>query len=251
MVPGDLARPDTVLPAVEGADIVINLVGAWDGPLETLHRDGPAALAARAAQTGAAMIHVSANGVREDHAARYARTKAQGETAIRAALPSAIILAPTMLFGPDDQSTNRFAAMGWMPLVPVLRPDVKMQPLFVGDLARIVAAIAARPADHAGRRLVLGGPDAMRMEDFVGRVLRLSGRPRPLVPLPDIAGSLMAATSFLPGAPLSADQWALLQEDNVAPDNDAAAFGPLTDLSIAAEWLQRFRPGGRFRPVGA
>ena len=252
-IAADLARPASIERAVEGANAVINLVGIFKGDLQAIHVEGARLAAKAATATGAAsFVHVSAIGADPAGASDYGRTKGLGEEAVRAAFPTATIIRPSVVFGAEDQFTNRFASMARLPLLPVIAPNTRFQPVFVRDLAQAIAAATLDPARHGGKTYELAGPDAMTMRDLNAEIADLADQSPELVDVPDFVAGAMARLGFLPGAPLSRDQWLMLQQDNV-PSGDLpgfAAFGIVpTPMSAAApEWLGRFRKGGRFSP---
>lgn len=249
----DLARPETVARALSGADAVVNLVGTFATVrMQSLHVDGPAALA-RAAGT-LPFVHISAIGANPQSDAVYGRTKGLGEAAVRSVHPQATILRPSVVFGREDQFTNRFAALiAKLPVVPVLRPGARFQPVFVGDVADAIAAALVAPEAHGGRTYELGGPDTLTMAELFGWLARTIGRPERFAQLPDAAGAILSQLGFLPGAPITRDQWKMLQADNVAAHDGLAALGiaatPL--VAVAPQWLVRYRRQGRFARVAA
>lgn len=252
-IAADLARPASIERAVEGASAVINLVGIFKGDLDRIHVEGARLAATAAAATGAAsFVQVSAIGADPASASDYGRTKGLGEEAVRAAFPTATIIRPSVVFGAEDQFTNRFASMARLPLLPVIAPNTRFQPVFVLDLAQAIAAAALDPKRHGGKTYELAGPDAMTMRDLNAEIAGFADQSPELVDVPDFVAAGMAALGFLPGAPLSRDQWLMLQHDNVASGDlpGFAAFGIVpTPMSAAApEWLGRFRKGGRFAP---
>ncbi|MET4897894.1 complex I NDUFA9 subunit family protein [Sphingomonadaceae bacterium jetA1] len=247
-VAADIARPDTVARAVEGADAVVNLVGVMGGDMRRIHVDGARAVAEAAQAAGVgALVHVSAIGADVAGQASYARSKGEGEAAVRQAFPNATILRPSIVFGREDQFVNRFAGMVSGPIVPILRAGVKFQPVFAGDVGEAVAAALHDAETHGGRTYELGGPDILSMGELVRWVARTLGRKPSFVELPDFAGALLAR---LPGSPIGWDQWLMLQQDNVV----AAGAPGLADLgvtpeplaAVAPEYLVRFRKAGRF-----
>lgn len=252
-IAADLARPASIERAVEGAAAVINLVGIFKGDLERIHVEGARLAAKAAAATGASsFVQVSAIGADPDSVSTYGRTKGLGEQAVRHAFPSATIIRPSVVFGAEDQFTNRFAAMARLPILPVIAPNTRFQPVFVRDLAQAIAAAALDPRAHGGKTYELAGPDAMTMRDLNAEVAGMADQSPELIDVPDFIAAGMAALGFLPGAPLSRDQWLMLQTDNV-PGGDLpgfAAFGivPTPMSAVAPEWLGRFRKGGRFSP---
>lgn len=251
-VAADVARPETVMRAVQGSDAVVNLVGSFTGDLNRIHVAGAEAVAKAAAATGAqALVHVSAIGADAASASRYARTKGEGEAAVRAAFPHATILRPATVFGREDQFINRFAAMiARLPIVPVLKPETRFQPVFVGDVAEAAARALADPGRHGGHVYELGGPDVLTMMALQRWIAAAIGRTPHLVALPDAAGATIAALGFLPGAPISSDQWKMLQKDTVvASDAEGLAALDVTPTpieSVAPGWLVMYRRAGRF-----
>ena len=252
-IAADLARPETLARAIEGADAVINLVGIFKGNLELVHVHGAGKLASAAKTAGAkAFVHVSAIGSDPESESEYGRTKGLGEKAVRAAFPGATIIRPSTVFGPEDNFTNRFAALAQWPILPVIAPKTRFQPVFVRDLGKAIAAAALDPKNHAGKTYELAGPEAMTMRELNTEVAELAGQSPELVDLPDFMASIIATFGFLPGAPLSRDQWLMLQKDNV-PSGDLPGFkafgiNPTPLGSVARDWLSRFRKGGRFAP---
>ncbi|WP_294236977.1 complex I NDUFA9 subunit family protein [uncultured Sphingomonas sp.] len=244
----DIARPDTVARAVEGADAVVNLVGVMGGNMQAIHVEGARTVAEAAYKAGAqALVHVSAIGADEHGAAAYARSKGQGEAAVRQAFPNATILRPSIVFGREDQFVNRFAGMVSAPIVPILRPGVKFQPVFAGDVGEAVANALRDPESHGGKTYELGGPDVISMGELVRWIAKTLGRKPNFVELPDVAGALLAR---LPGSPISRDQWLMLQADNVvsAGQPGLAELGVTAEplATVAPEYLIRFRKAGRF-----
>ena len=252
-IAADLARPASIERAVDGANAVINLVGIFKGDLDRIHVEGARLAAKAAAATAAAsFVQVSAIGADPASASDYGRTKGLGEQAVRAAFPTATIIRPSVVFGAEDKFTNRFASMARLPLLPVIAPNTRFQPVFVRDLAQAIAAAALDPARHGGKTYELAGPDAMTMRDLNAEIATLADQSPALIDVPEVIAGAMARLGFLPGAPLSRDQWLMLQHDNV-PSGDLPgfkAFGIVpTPMSAAApEWLGRFRKGGRFAP---
>lgn len=245
----DMARPDTLARVVQRSDAVVNLTGTFDvGAMQALHVDGPAALARAAGAVP--FVHISAIGADAAGDSVYARSKGLGEAAVRSVSPHATILRPSTIFGREDAFTNRFAAMiERMPVVPVLRPEVRFQPIFVADVADAVIAALGNPGAHGGQTYELGGPDILSMRALVAWLARETGRVPNLVELPDIAGNLLSMAGFLPGAPITRDQWKLLQHDNIVTGADGLAelgVAPTPLAAVAPGWLVRYRKAGRF-----
>jgi NADH dehydrogenase len=197
---------------------------------------------------------MSAIGADSDGASAYARSKGDGEAAVRAAFPSAAILRPSIVFGREDRFINRFAAMiRALPVVPVIAPDTKLQPVYVGDVAdAVVAALNSAPEETAaGRTFELGGPQVLTMRDLLSWIAAATGRKPLFVDLPDAAASALATgLGWAPGAPITRDQWRMLQRDNVvAIDAQGLAqlgVTPTSLASVADGWLVQYRRHGRF-----
>ncbi|WBX86231.1 complex I NDUFA9 subunit family protein [Sphingosinicella microcystinivorans] len=251
----DLGNAASLARAVEGADAVVNLVGTLSdshGGFEAVHVKGAGAIAKAAAAAGAAvLVHVSALGADAESESGYGRSKALGEAAVRAAFPKATILRPSVIFGSEDGFLNRFAGLLRLPVVPVVAPATKFQPVYVVDVARAIAAAACEPSLHAGKTVSLGGPDVLTMRGLLDWLAQTTGRDPVLVDVPDAAAGLLASlTGWLPGAPLTTDQWKMLQTDNVVPEGapglSALGVDATPMAAVAPGWLVRFRPHGRF-----
>lgn len=252
----DIREPASVARAVAGSDAVVNLVGAF-ADMDAVQHRGAANIAGAAADAGITrLVHVSAIGADADSPAVYGRSKGLGEAAVLAAVPSATILRPSTVFGREDQFINRFAAMIRLaPAVPLVSPRTKFQPVYVGDVADAVAASLADPA-AAGRVFELGGPQILSMEELFRWIAAAIGRKPLFVTMPDAVAAAMARlTGWAPGAPLTWDQWLMLQKDTVV----ATGAATLADLGVAAtpldavahEWLVTFRRHGRFSKPSA
>lgn len=250
-VAADLSKPESIARAVVGSDAVINLVGILSGDFHNVQAEGARIVAEAAAQAGAsAFIHISAIGADAASDSAYGRSKGDGEAAVRAAFPAATILRPSIVFGREDQFVNRFAAMiASAPVVPVLRAGTKFQPVYVGDVADAVVAALDHPELAAGKILELGGPDVLTMGGLVRWIAKTTGRRRAIVELPDAIGATIATFGFLPGAPITADQWKMLARDNVVSSEDGLktlGIVPTPLDAVASGWLVRYRKGGRF-----
>jgi NADH dehydrogenase len=253
----DVTKPDTVARAIEGSDLVVNLAGTFGSAMQAVHVAGARNVAEAARQSGAAaLVHISALGADPDSPSAYGRSKAQGEQAVREAFPHATILRPSILFGREDAFVNRFAGLiARAPMVPVLRAEARFQPAYVADVAQAVAKALADPAAHGGRTYELGGPDVVTMGALHRWIAETIGRDAHFVELPDALGSLIAMFGALPGAPITRDQWRMLQRDNVVSPvaEGFARFGvtPTPLAAVAPAWLVRFRRHGRFGEFGA
>lgn len=252
-VAADVTQPETIAAAVAGADAVVNLAGVLKGDFDGVNAAGAHAVAAAAKAAGVtSLVHFSALGADTDSASAYGRSKAAGEEAVRRAFPEAVILRPSFVFGREDQFTNRFAAMlGMGPVVPVLRAEVRFQPVYVVDVARAAVAALAVSEKSAGKTYALGGPDTLTMAGLLHWLAEATGHKPAFAELPDPLGALIAA---LPGTPITRDQWRMLQADNVAGDAPGlAALGiePTPLASVAPAWLVRYRRNGRFAKLAA
>jgi NADH dehydrogenase len=257
-VAGDITRPETIARALQGSDAVVNLVGILKGDFDAVHVAGARNVAEAARAAGVeALVHISALGADAESPSAYGRSKAEGEAAVRAAFPDATLFRPSTLFGREDAFVNRFAGMiAAAPVVPVLRGGVKFQPAYVADVAQAIVAALADPERHGGRVYELGGPDTLSMLELHRWIGQAIGRSPCLVELPDALGGLVAAFGAFPGAPITRDQWQMLQRDNIvsAGAEGFAALGivPTPLGSVAPAWLVRFRRNGRFgTPAGA
>jgi uncharacterized protein YbjT (DUF2867 family) len=253
----DVTKPGTVANALAGADMAVNLVGAFDD-MDAVQRVGAANVAQAAAKAGlAALVHMSAIGADEESDAVYGRSKGAGEAAVRAAFPSATILRPSIVFGREDQFINRFAGLiRLLPVVPVIGGDTKFQPVFVGDVAKaVVAALRTKPADKPGETLELGGPQILSMMELNEWIARATGREKLFLPVPDFAAKAMAiGTGWLPAAPITHDQFKMLGRDNVVTGVDGLAALGITPTpldAVAPDWLDIYRKHGRFGTVSA
>jgi len=270
LVQANVRFPESIDAALEDADAVVNLVAVLHSSgkqsFEALHIDAARALAKAAAKRGIKrVVHISAIGAAET-GAQYARSKFAGERAVREAVPSATILRPSIVFGPEDAFFNRFAAMaqtmsalplGGLPLIG--GGKTKFQPIFVGDVADAVVASIAN-ADAQGRTYELGGPRVYTFKELLDYVRVETQRRVPLIPLPFfiaqpmglVMSGVFGLTPFAP--PLTGDQVRMLKRDNVVGDDQAALT--IQDLgitqletveAIVPSYLWRFRPYGQFQ----
>ena len=251
----DVRDPASVARAVQGSDAVINLVGAF-GDMQAVQADGAGHVAAAAKAAGAgALVHVSAIGADPESASAYGRSKGDGEAAVRAGFADAAILRPSILFGREDHFINRFATMMRLsPVMPVIAPGAKFQPVYVGDVADAVVAPRGRAA--AGRTIELCGPPGRTLGGLVRGVADATGRSPLFVDVPDfVASALASGFGWAPGAPITKDQWLMLQRDNIVAEG-AEGFAQLdvTPASLAAVadgWLVQYRRHGRFAELAS
>lgn len=255
----DLRSDAALARAVEGASLVVNLIGILAekrrGDFQRLQGELPGRIGRAAAAAGAGqVVQVSAIGADPSSQSAYARSKAAGEAALRAAFPRAVILRPSIVFGPEDQFFNRFAEMArLLPFMPVVCGATRFQPVYVGDVADAIIAAAQRP-EAAGRTYELGGPRVATFRELMGYVLEVTGRHKRLVPLPDGLVRLQARLGeFLPNPPLTRDQLAQLRRDNVvspaAEGLAALGIAPQAMEAVVPGYLARFRPGGGKRSL--
>ena len=203
-IQANLRYPGSVEAAVRDSDVVINLVGILtEGGAQTfdaVQAKGAETVAKAAAAAGARLIHVSAIGADAESPSHYARAKAAGEAAVSAAVPSATIFRPSVMFGPEDQFTNRFAALARMsPVLPLIGGETKMQPVYVGDVATGIADAVDGKA-KAGATYELGGPEVLTMREIIEAIVEIADRKPMLVPLSFGLARLQAAfLQFAPG----------------------------------------------------
>ncbi len=259
-------RDDASVAAVmDGADAVVNCVGilAPKGPntFESVQADGAARIARIAAAQGVSqLVQISAIGADASSDSDYARTKGEGEAAVLAAFPSAVILRPSVIFGSEDQFFNKFAGMTrFGPVLPIVGADTKFQPVWVDDVAQ--AAVVAATGRAAAGIYELGGPDVATFRDLMAQMLRVIDRRRLVINLPFgiakiVAGVLGAVQSLSLGivkAPVTTDQVKNLSKDNVV-SAQARGFADLgivpTDLeAVLPDYLWRFRPSGQYDAI--
>jgi uncharacterized protein YbjT (DUF2867 family) len=251
----DLAERGTIARAVAGADCVVNLVGILAerrrGDFQRIQAEGPGLIGAAAAAAGVPRLtHVSAIGADPASPSLYARSKGQGEQALLACHPDAAILRPSIVFGPEDQFFNRFAALAMVsPVMPVIAGGMRLQPVYVGDVADAVMATLAGAA-AAGRVFELGGPQVWTMRQILAWILHQIGRRRPLLTVPMALARLQATVlERLPGKLLTRDQLLLLARDNVVAEGAAGLLDlgitPTPVEQVVPAYLARFRPGGK------
>jgi uncharacterized protein YbjT (DUF2867 family) len=264
-VQANVRHPGSVAAAMRGSDIVVNLVGilnpAGAQTFEAVHSQASGAVAKAAAGIGARMVHVSAIGADANSASVYARTKAAGEAAVLAAAPAATIIRPAVVFGPEDEFTNRFASLAQMsPVLPLIGGgQTRMEPVYVGDVATAVAD-AVDGKTKPGATYELGGPEVLTMREILELICEITDRDRALVTLPFGLAKFQAFfLQFAPGAlKLTPDQVELLKTDKVVSDAAKAAGLTLQGLGIAGDsmeavcpqYLWRFRPMGQFQRNG-
>jgi NADH dehydrogenase len=263
-VQANLRYPQSVDAAARGADAVINLVGILfergRQRFDAVQASGAEAVALAAAAHGARVVHVSSIGADENSSSAYARAKAMGERLVLAATPAATILRPSVVFGPEDDFFNRFAALArFAPALPLIGGGhTRFQPVYVGDVA---AAVVAAVDGHTrpGTVYELGGPEVKTFKEILQYVLATTGRNRLLVPLPFGVAQVKAwFLQFLPKPLLTPDQVEQLKRDNVVSEEakregrtlEGLGIAPTAIEAIAPSYLWRFRKTGQFTVKG-
>lgn len=237
--------------AIEGAEIVINLAGtlknSGKNKFFATHVDGAGRVARLARAAAARFVHVSALGANTQSKSAYARSKAEGENAVRSAHPQAVILRPSIIFGPEDQFFNRFARIATLScIVPIVHGKTKFQPVYVGDVAQ--AVIAALEPQFAGQVFELGGPEQKSFKALLQQMLSVIERKCSVWSICPVVMRLMACVPF---SGITGDQITLLAQDNIveanAPGLLALGITPTKLDLILPSYLARYRLGGRGR----
>ena len=269
-IQSNLRFPQSVARAVEGADAVVNLVGilAEDGKqtFEKVQAEGAQAVAEAAAAAGIRrFVQMSAIGADAGSESAYARSKAAGEAAALAAIPTAVITRPSIVFGPEDSFFNRFATLARVsPVMPLVGGgETRFQPVFVGDVAEAIA-LAVDGKARPGAVYELGGPQVRTFRELIAYVLEVTGRKRLMLPMPFSVARVQAGVleavkyasfGLLPEEfLLTRDQVSLLAHDNVVSETAVADGRTLEGLGIQPEsigaivptYLTRFRRQGQF-----
>ena len=254
-VKADITKPVAVREALKSATAAINLCGTFGKRMHATHVDGARNVAEAAVEAGVdALVHISAIGASAESPSAYGKTKAEGEALVREAFPTATLVRPSLVFGPEDALFNRFAGMArLMPIMPVVCGDTRFQPVYVGDLADAVMAASARQ-DAIGVVYELGGPRVWQFRELLAYILKETGRKRRLVDIPIGLARLQARfMELVPGKPLTRDQLLMLQQDNVAaadmPGLHELGIVPTPVELVVPSYLRRFRPGGGTRRV--
>jgi NADH dehydrogenase len=261
----NVRHPASVEAAAREADVVINLVGILfergRQTFDAVQSTGAETVALAAASVGARMIQVSAIGADESAPSRYARSKALGEKLVLSAAPSAVILRPSVLFGPEDDFFNKFAAIArFSPALPLVGGGhTRFQPIFAGDVASaIVAAIEGHAKD--GEIYEVGGPEVYSFKELMQFMLTTIGRQRLLIPIPFALAKFQAGLlQLMPKPLLTPDQVELLRGDAVVSDEatregrtlEALGIEPLAMAAVVPSYLWRFRKTGQFKGVTA
>lgn len=260
-VQANLRYAPSVEAAARDAQVLVNLVGLLfergRQRFDTIHAYGAEQVALAASAHGAHLVHMSAIGADEHSRAAYARSKAEAERLVLAAQPQAVIMRPSVIFGPEDDFFNRFAALARIsPALPLIGGGTtRFQPVFVGDVAAAIAEAVDGNA-RGGTVYELGGPEVRTFEQLMQYVLATIERKRLLMPVPFFAAKIKATLlQYMPKPPLTPDQVELLRVDNVVSEAAKAEGRTLQGLGIAPEpieaivpsYLWRFRKTGQFR----
>lgn len=265
-VQANLRYRASVEAAVAGAEAVVNLVGIMaENRRQThaaVHAFGARTVAEAAKAAGAArLVHLSAIGADPASPSSYARSKADGEAAVLDVVPEAVVMRPSVIFGPEDHFFNLFARLAILsPALPLIGGGAcRLQPVYVGNVAAAIAAAAAGNGTTAGTIYELGGPQVVTLADCLRLVLAETGRRRPLIGLSFRSAAVIARlTGWLPGAPLTPDAVELLKTPNVVSEAAIAEGRTLAGLSIDQTamaavlpgYLYRFRPKGQYDRLG-
>ncbi|MBZ9538839.1 complex I NDUFA9 subunit family protein [Modicisalibacter tunisiensis] len=241
----DVRDADDVAAALDGADAAVNAVSLYVErhglSFEAIHVDAAARIARQAAEAGLRLVHVSGIGVDTRSDSAYVRARAAGENAVRQTHPDAVVVRPSVLFGPDDAFSSSLRMLARLPVVPLFgRGETRLQPVHVDDVAEAMARILERGI--TGATFELGGSGVHRYRDLVRAALDAAGRHPPRVPVPfALWRALSALLAVLPSPPLTRDQVILLETDNIVGEQ-AQTFAA---LGIEPRDLLRFLTQGR------
>lgn len=256
----NLRNRDSVAAAVRGASVVINLaaVGIEKGKqrFRAINVTGARNVAEAAKAAGVStLIQMSVLGADEASESLFARSRAMGEAAVKAAFPSAIIFRPSIVFGPGDEFFNKLGLLARMlPVLPLFGGKTQFQPVYVGDVAEAIAE-AVKGNAKAGKVYELGGPEVLTHRALLERVLRDTNRSNPILPLPSFIGAILAfPMGILPKPLVTGEQIKLLGIDNVVSaeagkeKRTLAALGitPRPLDAVLPSYLWRFSPNGQF-----
>jgi uncharacterized protein YbjT (DUF2867 family) len=272
VVQANIRNDDSIARALDGAEACVNLVGVLYGAgkqtFQAVHVHGAAAVAKAAANAGITRyVHMSAIGADATSASDYARTKGEGEAAVRAVIPQAVIIRPSIIFGPGDGFFERFAAMAQVsPVLPLIGGGkTRFQPVYVGDVAQAIARAGADAAS-AGHTYELGGPGTYTFKELMEIVCAVTMRKRILLPIPFAAASMLGVVGdvwawkkgwlgLIPPPPITSDQVKQLHTGNVVAGgaDGLAALGitPQALEPIVPTYLYRYRKDGQFAVASA
>jgi NADH dehydrogenase len=260
-VQANVRYPDSLLAAAEDADAVINLVGilfpSGKQTFKSVMDEGARHVAEAARETGArSLVHVSAIGASAKAPSTYGRSKWAGEQAVKDAFPEAVILRPSIVFGPGDDFFNRFGSLAqFSPVLPLIGGGkTRIQPVFAGDVAKAITA-ALTGKTEAGAPYELGGPEVLTMKEIMQRVLTYTMRKRLLLSEPFFLAKLQGAfLQLLPKPLLTIDQVRMLETDNVVSEEakranhtlEGLGIEPIAIESVVPDYLEQYRPRGQF-----
>lgn len=262
----NIRNDDSVRQVMQGADAVVNCVGTFDAKgannFDAVQSEGAERIARIARESGVArMVHISAIGADADSDSDYQRTKAEGEAAVLRHMPEAMILRPSVIFGPEDNFFNRFAGMSRMgPVLPLVGADTRFQPVFVDDVAK--AAVKGLTGSGASGIYELGGPEVGTFRELIEKMLKVIRRRRMVVNMPFWMAGMMAwvfdglssiTMGLVSNGILTRDQVKSLQVDNVVAE-DAKGFAdlgirPTAFEAVLPDYLWRFRPTGQYDAI--
>ncbi|KJS41955.1 MAG: 3-beta hydroxysteroid dehydrogenase [Roseovarius sp. BRH_c41] len=259
-------RDDASVRAVmQGADAVVNCVGTFDrkgkNSFDAIQAEGATRVARMAAEVGVAhLVHISAIGADAESDGAYARSKAAGEAGILKHFPGAVILRPSVIFGPEDQFFNRFAAMTrFGPVLPVVGAETRFQPVYVDDVAQ--AAVMGAMGQAAPGIYELGGPEVASFRTLMQQMLGVIRRSRLIVNIPFGVAAILAGamelvqtvTLGLIPPQITRDQVRSLRVDNVVSEQakgfDSLGISPMALGAVLPDYLWRFRPAGQYSAI--
>lgn len=262
----NIRNDDSVRQVMQGADAVVNCVGTFDAKgannFDAVQSEGAARIARIAKESGVArMVHISAIGADADSESDYQRTKAEGEAAVLHHMPEAMILRPSVIFGPEDNFFNRFAGMSRMgPALPLVGAETRFQPVFVDDVAK--AAVKGLTGGGASGIYELGGPEVATFRELIEKMLKVIRRRRLVVNMPFWMAGLMASVfdgissitmGLVSNGVLTRDQVKSLQVDNVVAEDakgfDDLGIRPTSFEAVLPDYLWRFRPTGQYDAI--
>ena len=267
MVQANLRYRTSIDAAVAGADHVVNCVGllfeSGRNTFDAVQEFGSRAIAEAARAVGAGLTHISAIGADADSDSDYARTKGRAEKAVLDIMPGAVIMRPSIVFGPEDTFYNKFADMArFAPALPLVGGGKTLfQPVFVDDVAEAVARSVDGKVE-GGKIYELGGAEVLSFKEILQDILRITCRERPLVPVPfglaSLIGSINSLIPFVKPT-ITADQVILLKKDNVVSEAairegrtlEGMGIRPALASAILPSYLVRFRPAGQFTKSGS
>ncbi|KGB83675.1 3-beta hydroxysteroid dehydrogenase [Rhodovulum sp. NI22] len=257
---------ESVRAVMQGADAVVNCVGilaeTGRNRFDAVQHEGAERIARIAAEEGIAhLVHLSAIGADAEAESAYARSKALGEEGVLAHFPDAVILRPSVIFGPEDAFFNRFASMSrWGPVLGIVGADTKFQPVYVDDVAK--AAVMGVLGQAAPGIYELGGPEVSSFRDLMADMLKVIHRRRLIMNIPFFLAGIMAGFfgfvqavtgGLVANTILTRDQLRNLRRDNVVSEGamgfDTLGISPVAAEAVMPEYLYRFRPSGQYDAI--